>query len=113
MDIGQRLRQLRNAKGMSQGDIEKRTRIFRSYVSQVELGHIVPQFPTLERWANALGVSLAELFTEGRELSKPSRNTRRPFEEERLLELVNRIDERGKRLLLSIASKMANQRRRA
>ena len=42
MLIGDRLREFREAKHLSQGDIEKRTGLFRSYVSRVENGHSVP-----------------------------------------------------------------------
>jgi transcriptional regulator with XRE-family HTH domain len=42
MMIGERLRQLRDAKQLSQGDIEKRTGLIRCYISRVENGHTVP-----------------------------------------------------------------------
>src|SRR2546422_911905 len=53
MLIGDRLRQLREAKGLSQGDIEERSGLKRSYVSRVEGGHTVPSVETLEK-AHAL-----------------------------------------------------------
>jgi transcriptional regulator with XRE-family HTH domain len=62
MMIGERLRAIREAKKMSQGDIEKRTGLFRCYVSRVENGHTVPAIETLEKWARALDVHLAQLF---------------------------------------------------
>jgi transcriptional regulator with XRE-family HTH domain len=42
MIIGDRLRVLREEKNLSQGDIEKRTGLFRCYISRVENGHTVP-----------------------------------------------------------------------
>jgi transcriptional regulator with XRE-family HTH domain len=60
--IGDRLRDLREAKQLSQGDIEKRTGLRRGYVSRVENGHTVPGLQTLERWAQALEVALYQLF---------------------------------------------------
>jgi transcriptional regulator with XRE-family HTH domain len=42
MVIGDRLKTLREAKDLSQGDIEKRTGLLRCYVSRVENGHTVP-----------------------------------------------------------------------
>jgi len=39
MVIGDRLRELREAKELSQGDIEERTGLLRCYVSRVENGH--------------------------------------------------------------------------
>ena len=38
MIIGDRLREMREAKKLSQGDIEKRTGLFRCYISRVENG---------------------------------------------------------------------------
>ena len=42
MIIGDRLRELREEEKLSQGDIEKRTGMFRCYVSRVKNGHTVP-----------------------------------------------------------------------
>ncbi len=62
MIIGDRLRELREAKQLSQGDIEKRTGLIRSYVSRVENGHTVPSIETLEKMARALEVPMYQLF---------------------------------------------------
>lgn len=62
MLIGERLKAIREAKGMSQGDIENKTGFMRSYVSRIENGHTVPHLNTLEKWARALGLSLGQLF---------------------------------------------------
>jgi transcriptional regulator with XRE-family HTH domain len=48
MIIGDRLRELREEKTLSQGDIEKKTGLLRCYVSRVENGHTVPAVETLE-----------------------------------------------------------------
>src|ERR1700722_18621089 len=65
MVIGDRLRELREAKELSQGDIEKRTGLFRCYVSRVENGHTVPSVETLEKLARALEVPMYQLFHAG------------------------------------------------
>jgi len=65
MVIGQRLRELREAKNFSQGDIEKRTGMLRCYTSRVENGHTVPSVETLEKYARALEVPMYKLFYEG------------------------------------------------
>jgi transcriptional regulator with XRE-family HTH domain len=62
MVICDRLRELRESKNLSQGDIEKRTGLFRSYISRVENGHTVPAIETLEKFARALEVPLYQLF---------------------------------------------------
>src|SRR5437879_11746995 len=53
MIIGDRLRELREGKSLSQGDIEKRTGLLRCYISRVENGHTVPAIETLEKMARA------------------------------------------------------------
>jgi len=63
--IGDRLRQLRERKNMSQGDIEKRTGLIRNYISRVENGHTVPSIETLEKLAHALEIPMYQLFYDG------------------------------------------------
>jgi transcriptional regulator with XRE-family HTH domain len=66
MVIGERLRDLRAQKNLSQGDIEKKTGLLRCYISRVENGHTVPAVQTLEKMANALDVPMYQLFFEGK-----------------------------------------------
>jgi transcriptional regulator with XRE-family HTH domain len=67
MLIGERLRAIRQAKKLSQGDVEHRTGLLRAYVSRVENGHTVPAVETLEKFARALDVAMYQLFYEGDE----------------------------------------------
>src|SRR6266849_4946317 len=80
MVIGDRLRALREQKGLSQGDIEKQSGLKRAYISRVEHGHTVPSVETLEKLARALEVPLYQLFYEGEKPPKlpklPKRLTR-------------------------------------
>src|SRR4029077_15672058 len=70
MIISDRLRELREEKNLSQGDIEKRTGLLRCYISRVENGHTVPAIETLEKLARALEVPLYQLFYDGDEPPK-------------------------------------------
>src|SRR4030081_819316 len=70
MIIGDRLREMRQEKKLSQGDIEKRTGLLRCYISRVENGHTVPAIETLEKLARALEVPLYQLFYDGKEPPK-------------------------------------------
>ena len=65
MVVGDRLRELREAKKLSQGDIEERTGLLRCYVSRVENGHTIPSLGTLEKFAKALDVGFCQLFPPG------------------------------------------------
>jgi transcriptional regulator with XRE-family HTH domain len=63
--IGERLRSIREAKNLSQGDIEARTGMLRCYTSRVENGHTVPSIETLAKYAQALEIPLYQIFFEG------------------------------------------------
>jgi transcriptional regulator with XRE-family HTH domain len=58
MIIGDRLREMREAKKLSQGDLEKHAGLFRCYISRVENGHTVPAIETIEKFARALEVPI-------------------------------------------------------
>jgi transcriptional regulator with XRE-family HTH domain len=106
MDIGKRLQELRHARGLSQGDMQKRTGLLRCYVSRVECGHTEPKLGTLEKWAKALDVELYQLFYEGEgEPAAPtvSRSSRRHTRQGALLHLFKRMPEGDKGLFLALA----------
>jgi len=67
MVVGKRLKAVRQSKQMSQGDIEKKTGLARSYISRCEIGHTVPSVKTLQKWTKALEITLSELFAEDHE----------------------------------------------
>jgi transcriptional regulator with XRE-family HTH domain len=71
MLIGDRLRELRDSKQLSQGDIEKSTGLLRCYISRVENGHTVPSVATLEKMARALEIPMYRLFHDGNAPAKP------------------------------------------
>jgi len=62
MLIGERLREIRDAGKLSQGDIERRTGFVRPYISRVENGYTVPSVETLEKFDRVLEVPLYALF---------------------------------------------------
>jgi transcriptional regulator with XRE-family HTH domain len=70
MNIGDRLRTLREEKKFTQDEVEKRTGVLRTYLSRVENGHAVPSVQTLEKFARALEVPMYQLFYEGEEPPK-------------------------------------------
>ena len=125
MIIGERLRTLREMQKLSQGDIEKRTGLFRCYISRVENGHTVPAVETLEKFARALEVPLYQLFYDGEEPPKlpnlPKRLTgdmialgvqRKDARfASRLLRLLGRVPESDRGLLMFMARKMAKDSR--
>jgi transcriptional regulator with XRE-family HTH domain len=121
MVIGDRLRELREQKKLSQGDIEKRTGLLRCYISRVENGHTVPAIETLEKLARAFEVPMYQLFYDGAQPPKlPNLLTRKSSEEiawgstgkdakylNKLRRLLGKTDEDGRKLLLYTLQKMA------
>jgi transcriptional regulator with XRE-family HTH domain len=110
MNIGTTIRGYRLQKGMSQGDIEKRTGLLRCYLSRVENGHTVPSLETLQKIAKALDLQLSEFFAEeiiGKEMSGLNLGE----EEIRFLTQVQRysahLSESDRRLLLAMVRKFA------
>jgi transcriptional regulator with XRE-family HTH domain len=119
MVIGDRLRELREAKKLSQGDIEKRTGMLRCYTSRVENGHTVPSVETLGKYASALEVSLYKLFYDGTEpLQKPigaktkassgwGSRGKEYREMRRMTKSLSLMDEHDRRLLIHLAFRLA------
>ena len=113
MDIGTRLRELREAKVFSQGEIEKRTGLLRCYVSRVECGHTTPSLETMEKWAKALEIDLYQLFFAGQgqpEAVNSSGGVSVTRDGRKLLAHFGQMHPKRKRLLLSLARYMARQK---
>jgi transcriptional regulator with XRE-family HTH domain len=110
MKIGMMIRGYRLQKGMSQGDIEKRTGLLRCYLSRVENGHTVPSLDTLAKIAQALDIPLAQFFSE---TSVPHEiDTNRLNDEElRFLNQIRRysmnLNDSDRKLLLAMDKKFA------
>ena len=61
-NIGQRIRQLRESRGMTQSQLQARSRVSRSYLSRIESGQMTPSLGTLEKISEALNVGLNRFF---------------------------------------------------
>jgi transcriptional regulator with XRE-family HTH domain len=61
--VAARIRELREARRLSQGDLAKLVNKSRSGVAQVEQGNKAPTVKTLELFARALGVSISDLVS--------------------------------------------------
>jgi transcriptional regulator with XRE-family HTH domain len=70
-NIGQRIRQLRESRGLTQSQLQSESKVSRSYLSRIESGQMTPSLGTVEKISAALNVGLAQfLFTpsEGEDL---------------------------------------------
>ncbi|SRR5579875_1700185 len=121
MLIGQRIRELRESKNLSQGDIQKRTGLIRCYTSRIENGHTVPSVETLQKYARALEVPLYRLFYDG---AAPPKTLRVPKsaklrewgdvgaerrELRQFAKILSRLNDRDRSLLLETAKAMVRR----
>lgn len=60
--LGQNMKRIRAKKKMSQGDIARALEVDRGYISNIESGKKNPTLATIQKLANALGVSADELL---------------------------------------------------
>lgn len=122
MVVGARLRELREKKNLSQGDIEHRTGLLRCYTSRVENGHTVPSLETLEKYAHALEVPLYKLFHDAKgRFKKPHLRVARAEaslwgergnqlrELRRFAVALSQLTNRQRKLLLEVARRMARR----
>jgi transcriptional regulator with XRE-family HTH domain len=121
MIIGERLREIRKQKNLSQSDLEQRTGLLSCYISRVENGHMIPGIDTLEKLARGLEVPLYQLFYDAEKPPAlpafPNRKEAGPDEWaahgkqaqiwHRLHSLLSRMDQGDRNLLLLLAQKVA------
>lgn len=103
---------MREAKGLSQGDIERRSGLLRSYISRVEGGYTAPSLSTLEKFAKALGVEPYQLLFQGE--GRPTApklpeqaGASKPVK--RLVKLFGEMSSTNRKLLLAMASKLGKR----
>jgi transcriptional regulator with XRE-family HTH domain len=112
MNIGETIRSFRLQRGMSQGDIEKRTGLLRCYLSRVENGHTIPSLDTLAKIAGAMDMALAQFFAEQpTENGQPRSAPQLSEDEVRFLTQIRRysstLNDSDRKLVLAMVKKMA------
>lgn len=114
VNIGDVIRSYRTQRGLSQGDIERRTGLLRCYLSRVENGHTVPSLETLAKIAEAMDIGLADFFPTAE--TPRDRETQKMLgelseEEVRFLAEIKRyssgLTDSDKKLVLGMIRKMA------
>jgi transcriptional regulator with XRE-family HTH domain len=112
INIGETIRNYRLQKGMSQGDIEKRTGLLRCYLSRVENGHTIPSLDTLSKIAGAMEIALSQFFSESGHSNGGKGLPQLSDDEVRFLSQVRRyaanLNESDRKLVLAMVKKMAS-----
>lgn len=110
MKIGTTIRAHRLQKGLSQGDIEKKTGLLRCYLSRVENGHTVPSLDTLSKIALALDLPIAQFFADD-SVGHQLKTQKLSDDELRFLAQIRRyssnLNDSDRKLLLTMVKKFA------
>jgi transcriptional regulator with XRE-family HTH domain len=112
MNIGETIRNYRLQKGMSQGDIEKRTGLLRCYLSRVENGHTIPSLDTLAKIATAMELPLSQFFSDSGHTNGSKGLPQLSEDEVRFLSQIRRystnLNDSDRKLVLAMVKKMAS-----
>lgn len=112
MNIGETIKNFRLQKGMSQGDIEKRTGLLRCYLSRVENGHTIPSLDTLAKIAGAMELPLSQFFADSSRTNGNKPLPQLSDDEVRFLSQIRRyavsLNESDRKLVLAMVKKMAS-----
>jgi transcriptional regulator with XRE-family HTH domain len=112
MNIGETIRNYRLQKGMSQGDIEKRTGLLRCYLSRVENGHTIPSLDTLSKIAGAMELPLSQFFSDPNHSNGSKGLPQLSDDEVRFLSQIRRystsLNDSDRKLVLAMVKKMAS-----
>src|ERR1700749_4314031 len=77
--LGVKLRHMRMTKGLRLRDLAEKAECSESMLSKIENGHAVPSLKTLYRIAEAMGLTVGQLFDQPAEPNGPaSRGGERP-----------------------------------
>src|SRR2546425_10488449 len=111
MNIGETIRSYRLQKGMSQGDIEKRTGLLRCYLSRVETAHPIPPLDTLAKIAGAMELPLSQFFSKPAHSNGSKAPPQLSDDEVRFLTQIRRysagLNDSDRKLVLAMVKKMA------
>lgn len=93
MNIGERLKALRKARGLSRNRLAQMSGVSQSYLSDIEAGKKNPTVEVLNRLCKALEISLVEFFEETRKELHP--------DAARLAKIAEKLPPEERRALLS------------
>ena len=111
VNIGEVIKSYRADRGLSQGDIERRTGLLRCYLSRVENGHTIPSLDTLSKIAGAMELPLSQFFSDSGHTNGSKGLPQLSDDEVRFLSQIRRystnLNDSDRKLVLAMVRKMA------
>ena len=99
MNVGEKIRQVRESKGMSQKEVALTLIMNPSQYSKIENGKVDPQFSSIEKIANALGVDIADMFNSNKVITDIDSFDKSLVEK---IQLIEQLEENQKKSIFSI-----------
>ena len=99
MNIGEKIKKVREAKGLSQKEVALTLSMNPSQYSKIENGKVDPQFSSIEKIANALGVNLADMLNSDNVFSDIDSLNKSVIEK---VQLIEQLDEKQKESIFNI-----------
>lgn len=99
MNIGEKIKKVREAKGLSQKEVALTLSMNPSQYSKIENGKVDPQFSSIEKIANALGVSIADIVNSDNVFSEIDSLNKSVIEK---VQLIEQLDEKQKESIFNI-----------
>jgi|SRR5699024_8427072 len=103
MDIGKRIRNLRQTRNLNVSELAQKAFISQSYLSDIETGRTAPSLDKLNIICKTLDISLGEFFGEVAEL---------PVELIRLIESAQKLSKNEVRLLSDFIDSLVSRQQR-
>lgn len=102
--VGQKIRQLRKERGLTQAELAHRIGVQQSDLCRMENGEYKVALDTLFRVLGVFGVAIGEFFRDEAPLATPTER------ESEILRLVRTLDDEGQRDVLDFVSYRAMRR---
>ncbi|HJW29482.1 MAG TPA: helix-turn-helix transcriptional regulator [Saprospiraceae bacterium] len=107
MDIGERIRKIREARGLSQKEVANKIKMDQSQYSKLEKDKTDPSLSTLVKVAKALGIQLSELFASDA-LKDVNSYSKSVLEK---ISLVEQLDEDEKKSIFKIVDGLVSKKK--
>jgi len=99
MNIGEKIKKVRESKGLSQKEVAIALSMNPSQYSKIENGKVDPQFSSIERVATALGVDIAGIVSSDKMITDVNSLNKSVVEK---VQLIEQLQENQKKSIFSI-----------
>lgn len=108
MNIGDKIRKAREAKGLSQKEVATALKMDQSQYSKIENGKTDPYFSTIEKIAKALGVKVSDLLS-AEDIFKDVGSLDKTLVEK--VQLIEQLDDNERKSLFSIIDGLSSKKK--